>query len=66
MFFDDFGCNILLEALQTATFKLEVLLSIFWGIKNTLEWTAPLFLDLNPRIMPYPPINIEIFWPPII
>ena len=66
MFFEDFGCTLLLEALQTATFKLQVLLSIFCGIKNTLEWTTPLFLDLNPRIMPYLPINIEKFWPPII
>ena len=61
MFFEDFGCTLLLEALQTATFKLEVLLRIFCGIKNTLEWTNPLFLDLNLGIMPYLPINIEIF-----
>ena len=83
-----------LTRLQTAIFKLEVLLSIFCGTKITLIWTtppppppppppphpsppppppplplplpSPQFLDLHllPPIMPYPPINIEMFSTP--
>ena len=57
----------LLAALQTAIFKLEVLLSIFCDTKITLEWTTPSFLDLPPPnpIMPHPTINIQIFSAPL-
>ena len=61
-----------LTRLQTAIFKLEVLLSIFCGTKITLIWTTPIppppppltpiFRSTPPPpIMPYPPINIEMF-----
>ena len=55
----------LLAALQTAIFKLEVLISIFCGTRITLEWTTPPyppFLDLLPRYAL--PINIGIFSTP--
>ena len=65
-----------LTRLQTAIFKLEVLLSIFCGTKITLIWTTPIPLHPPPPltpifrstppppIMPYPPINIEMFSTP--
>ena len=46
--------------------KLEVLSSIFCGIKINLEWITPLtiFSDLPPN-MSYPTINIEFFSTPL-
>ena len=56
-----FWLHPLLVALQTASFKFQVLLSIFCGTKITFwRGLAPIFRSTLPSIMPYPPINIEI------
>ena len=56
-----FWLHPLLVALQTASFKFQVLLSIFCGTKITFwRGLAPIFRSTLPSVMSYPPINIEI------